>query len=212
MFLLLTRYHYWSDNIIYNHMEYVWNIDGICLEYWWNMSGIIDGICLEYCWNISGILLEYFWNIAGILMIFCDELMKFIYETPIWWSLSKYIRTIINHLSSPIQGKPSRLYNPQPINVGCPSPTLPAADDGIGGQFLHRMDLTRPQRGQWMPVGRCGQWAVAQADPKGSDLINLMIRLRPNDADKIWSVFFKNEARWNQLVFGYQDPSQVKNV
>jgi hypothetical protein len=63
-------------------------------------------------------LLEYFWNIAGILMIFCDELMKFIYETPIWWSLSKYIRTIINHLSSPIQGNHQGCITPNPSTLG----------------------------------------------------------------------------------------------
>ena len=38
-------------------MEYVWNMHGILVEYEWKLRGIcgnIDGICVECLWHVSG--------------------------------------------------------------------------------------------------------------------------------------------------------------
>ena len=157
----------------------------------------------SYCRTITdGNHMEYVWNIAGILMVFCDERMKFIYETPIWWSLSKYIRTIIHHLSSPIQ-----------VDQGCITPnpsTLGAHPQHYQRLMMALVDSSciawtwrghSVARGPWprrIPSPKQGQW-LDKFDDK-------------TEATWCWSVFFKNEARWNQLVLGYQGPCQVEDV
>ena len=144
----------------------------------------------SYCRTITdGNHMEYVWNIAGILMVFCDELMKFIYETPIWWSLSKYIRTIIHHLSSPIQ-----------VDQGCITPnpsTLGAHPQHYQRLMMALVDSSciawtwrghSVARGPWprrIPSPKQGQW-LDKFDDK-------------TEATWCWSVFFKmkqNEINW----------------
>ena len=45
-------------------MEYVWNVRGICMEHVWNTCGICMG-CVR---NIYGMPMQYAWNMYGVCM------------------------------------------------------------------------------------------------------------------------------------------------